>query len=96
MKILLYVSGSISCYKSFDLTRSLINSGNEVKVILSPGAEEFIKRDLFLYLGAKECFSSGADFKYEKGVLHTTLASWCDLFVVCPASPIRFPISPME
>ena len=86
MKILLYVTGSISCYKSFDITRELVKLGHEVKVTLSAGAEKFLKKDLFQYLGVSECYSSKDDFLHHSNILHTALASWCDLFIVCPMS----------
>lgn len=87
MKILLYITGSISCYKSIDLTRQLINEGHEVSVILSPGAEKFLKKDLFLYLGAKSTYLSEDDFSNPSNeIRHIELARWCDYFVICPAS----------
>ena len=47
MNIILYVTGSISCYKSIELSRELTKKGHEVVVILSHGAEKFIKKEIF-------------------------------------------------
>ncbi len=92
MKILLGISGSISSYKSFDLVRDLVKKGHELKIILTEGAEKFIKPDLFKYLGAIEVYSSQDDFNLNKysnvssNVLHIELTTWSDILVVAPTS----------
>jgi phosphopantothenoylcysteine decarboxylase/phosphopantothenate--cysteine ligase len=92
MKILLGVTGSISCYKSFDLTRLFIKAGHQVRIVLSKGASAFIKEDLYRYLGAQEVYLATDDFNQKHyqpqdgRVLHIELANWADLFVVAPLS----------
>ncbi|MBT4790069.1 MAG: bifunctional phosphopantothenoylcysteine decarboxylase/phosphopantothenate--cysteine ligase CoaBC [Halobacteriovoraceae bacterium] len=89
MKILLGVCGSIAAYKTYDLVRLLYKDGHQVKVILTTGAQKFIKPETFLYLGAQETYCAGDDFKPEKkitNVLHIDLKDWCDIFVIAPAS----------
>ncbi len=87
MKYLLYITGSISCYKSIDLCRALINDGHQVIVLLSQAAEKFIKKDIFLYLGANAAYIHDDDFSSpSKEIRHIELSRWCDFFVVCPAS----------
>ncbi len=92
MKVLLGVCGSISAYKTFDLARLLVNNGHEVKVVLTKGAEEFVRPQVYKYLGVKEVFSSLDDFNYpgteqrESTVLHIELAKWADKLVVAPLS----------
>lgn len=93
MKILLGVTGSIACYRTYDLTRELSKQGHEVKVVLSKGALKFIRPELFRYLGAKEVYLANDDFnlkQYESRatgqVLHIDLARWCDRLVIAPAS----------
>ena len=85
MKILLNICGSISAYKSIDLTRGLVNQGHQVKVILTKGALKFIVPEVFTYLGAEEVYLDDADFKH-KNVLHVELARWCDTFAIAPLS----------
>jgi phosphopantothenoylcysteine decarboxylase/phosphopantothenate--cysteine ligase len=85
MKILLGVSGSISAYKSLDIARGLVKNGHEVKVVLTAGALKFVVPEVFLYLGIKEIYQGGDDFK-NKNVLHIDLARWCDIFVIAPLS----------
>jgi phosphopantothenoylcysteine decarboxylase / phosphopantothenate---cysteine ligase len=85
MNLLLYVTGSISSYKAYDLTRELSKKGFDVRVILSKGASKFIKKELFLFLGASDCYGPEDDFSHKQ-ILHIELARWCDQMVICPAS----------
>lgn len=85
MKILLSVCGSISAYKSLDITRGLINLGHEVKVVLTKGALKFVVPEVFTYLGASNVYLDDEDFKH-KNVLHVELARWSDIFVIAPLS----------
>lgn len=89
MKIVLGICGSISCYKTYDLVRLFVKDGHEVKVILTSGAEKFIKAETFLYLGAKEVFSASDDFNTHKnngGILHINLRDWMDKLIIAPLS----------
>lgn len=91
MNILLGITGSVSAYKCFDLTRELIKSGHQVKIILTHGALEFIRPELFKYLGALEVFGPNDDFcisklKTNQNVLHIELSKWADKIIVVPAS----------
>ncbi len=84
MKILLGISGSIAAYKTLDLARELTKKGHQVKVILTKGAEKFLVKEVFGYLGV-ETYVYGEDFLHSN-VLHVDLAKWCDVFVIAPLS----------
>ena len=89
MKILLAVSGSVSAYKTLDLTRNLTKEGHQVKVVLTKGAEQFVRANLFKYLGASEVYYSDDDFKISEidaPVLHVELGNWSDIFIIAPLS----------
>lgn len=91
MNILLGVTGSIACYKSYDLARLLLKKGHSVKVILTNGALEFIKPDTFRYLGVEDVFLPQDDFKInflkkEQTVLHVELVKWADKLIIAPTS----------
>ncbi len=89
MKILLSVCGSISAYKSLDITRGLVNNGHIVKVVLTRGALKFVVPEVFTYLGAEAVYLDNDDFNTDKtlnNVLHIDLARWCDIFVIAPLS----------
>lgn len=85
LKILLGVTGSISAYKTFDLTRQLCKEGHEVKVILTQGALKFVRPEVFGYLGAKDTYLDQDDFNF-KNVLHIDLARWADIYIIAPLS----------
>lgn len=85
MKILLSVCGSISAYKSLDISRALVNNGHQVKVILTRGALKFVVPEVFAYLGVLDVYLDDDDFKH-KNVLHVDLARWCETLVIAPLS----------
>src|SRR5215831_11404614 len=83
-KILLGITGSIAAYKSILLTRLLIKSGAEVKVILTPSAKDFVspltlstlsKNPVIIDLFSDESWSN-----------HVMLGRWADLMVIAPLS----------
>ena len=91
MNILLGITGSIACYKSYDVARQLVRNGHAVKVVLTKGALEFIKPETFRYLGIEAVFLPTDDFLPEhlsKGstVLHIELVKWAHKLVIAPAS----------
>lgn len=85
-KIILGVTGSIAAYKSALLVRLLKKSGAEVKVIMTPGARDFITP---LTLGTLSGNPVLSEFtKGNEGVWnnHVDLGLWADLLVIAPAS----------
>lgn len=91
MNVLLAVSGSISCYKAYDLARALVRRNHCVKMILTKGALNFIKPQTFRYLGVKAVYTHDDDFCYPRQeadapVLHVSLARWADKLIVAPLS----------
>jgi phosphopantothenoylcysteine decarboxylase/phosphopantothenate--cysteine ligase len=91
MKCILAVTGSIACYKAYDVARGLVKNGHNVKVVLTAGALEFIKPDTFKYLGVEAVYLPTDDFKPEnlslnQTVLHIELAKWADKLIVAPLS----------
>lgn len=87
MKILLGITGSIAAYKAADLTRALVKKGHEVKIILTSGALEFVKPELFRYLGASAVYLPSDDFhSTAPGVPHVELGKWADVLCLAPLS----------
>jgi phosphopantothenoylcysteine decarboxylase/phosphopantothenate--cysteine ligase len=91
MNIILGITGSIACYKTFDLTRELVKSGHSVKIILTQGALEFIKTEIFKYLGVEDVYLAQDDFnishlKKNQTVLHIELTKWADKIIIAPVS----------
>lgn len=88
MNILIGVCGSISCYKSYELVRLYKKAGHDIKVVLTHGAERFIKKETFIYLGASEVFAPQDDFKAKSAgeITHIQLRNWMDQFIIAPLS----------
>ncbi len=86
-KILLAVTGSIAAYKSAYLVRLLTSAGADVRVVLSPGALEFITPLTFSTLSGNPVHS---DFTEDKNsgvwTRHVDMALWADLMIIAPAS----------
>ncbi|MBP9673554.1 MAG: bifunctional phosphopantothenoylcysteine decarboxylase/phosphopantothenate--cysteine ligase CoaBC [Bacteriovoracaceae bacterium] len=93
MKIILGVTGSIAAYKTMDLCRLWIQAGHEVKVVLTQGALQFARPEVFTYLGVQDVFLPQDDFIPQKNshldsshVLHIALQKWCDRIIIAPCS----------
>ncbi len=81
-KIILGVCGSIAAYKSAFLTRLLIKSGAEVKVLMTEAATEFITPLTLSTLSNNVVFSS---VQSEEGWNnHVELGLWADVMVIAP------------
>src|SRR5579859_409598 len=85
-RILLGVSGSIAAYKSAVLTRLLVKSGAEVKVVMTPAALDFITPLTLATLSKNPVLTTFT--KDETGVWynHVELGLWADVVVIAPAS----------
>lgn len=84
-KILIGVSGSIAAYKTAHLVRLLRRSGAEVKVMMTPGALEFITPLTFSTLSGNPVHSDFTENRNEgTWINHVQLALWADLIVMAP------------
>jgi len=88
MKILLIVTGSISAYKAPSIANGLRNTGNEVKVILTKHAKQFIGKISFTGQGF-EVFED--EFGHDlggsfAGVKHIELKDWADWVLIAPCT----------
>lgn len=83
--ILLGITGGIAAYKSAFLVRLLIKSGAEVKVILTPDAEEFVTPLTLSTLSKNPVLSSftTSDKSWNN---HVELGQWADFMLIAPAT----------
>ena len=85
-KILLGVPGSIAAYKAAELVRLIVRAGDEVTVVMTPAACEFVKPLTFQTLSRNpvfvDQFAPPVSWKPE----HISLAEAADLVVVAPAT----------
>lgn len=82
-KIILGITGGIAAYKCAHLVRLLVKQGAEVKVILTPAANEFITPQTLSVLSKNEVIIDffDANFNWNN---HVHLAEWADVFVIAP------------
>ncbi len=83
--ILLGITGGIAAYKSIFLTRELAKLGADVKVIITPDAEQFVTPVTLATLSGNPVLSSfvpeGAGGLWNN---HVELGKWADLMVIAP------------
>ena len=84
--ILICVTGSIAAYKAAELVRLFVKNGDEVRVVMTPAACEFVRPLTFQTLSrnpvAVNQFAPPSEWKPE----HIALAEWADLAIVAPAT----------
>ncbi len=85
-KVLLAVTGGIAAYKSAALTSRLAQAGAEVRVIMTEAATRFVTPLTFESLSGHTVITSIWQREQELAAQHISLARWCDLFLVAPAS----------
>ncbi len=85
-KILLGVTGGIAAYKSAELVRLLVKAGAEVRVVMTPSAQEFVQPLTYQALSGHRVYIDLFDAEAESAMDHIELARWCDLLLVAPAS----------
>jgi len=85
-KILLGITGGIAAYKSAELVRLLIKAGAEVRVVMTPAAQEFVRPLTYQALSGHRVYVDLFDAEADSAMDHIELARWCDLLLVAPAS----------
>jgi len=85
-KIVLGVCGSIAAYKSAVLVRLLVKAGAEVKVVMTPGAHDFITPLTLSTLSKNPVLSAFVKDETGQWNNHVELALWADALVIAPAT----------
>ncbi|WP_165003815.1 MULTISPECIES: phosphopantothenoylcysteine decarboxylase [unclassified Enterococcus] len=85
-KILLGVSGSISAYKSADLTNQLVKLGYQVDVIMTNSSTKFITPLTLQSLSKRPVHTDVMQESDPRIINHIELAKQADLFLVAPAT----------
>lgn len=85
-KILLGVCGSIAAYKSAVLVRLLVKAGAEVKVIMTPAAQDFITPLTLSTLSRNPVLTTFIRDKTGTWNNHVELGLWADMLVIAPLS----------
>jgi phosphopantothenoylcysteine decarboxylase/phosphopantothenate--cysteine ligase len=85
-RIIVGISGGIAAYKSAELVRRLQDAGADVRVVMTPGAEEFIRPLTLQALSGYPVHADLLDPEAEAGMGHIELARWADLVLIAPAT----------
>lgn len=85
-RILVGVTGGIAAYKSAEIVRRLQDYGAEVRVVMTPAAQEFITPLTLQALSGNPVHTSLLDPEAEAAMGHIELARWADMILVAPAS----------
>ena len=85
-RIILAVSGSISAYKTADLTSRLKKKSYDVHVIMTEAAQAFITPLTLQVLSKNPVHTDVMEEKLAERINHIDLGKEADLFIVAPAS----------
>lgn len=85
-KIVLGLCGGIAAYKSAYLLRELIRLGADVRVVMTPSAQQFITPLTLQALSGHEVMTTLFDPQAERAMGHIELARWADYLLIAPAS----------
>jgi phosphopantothenoylcysteine decarboxylase / phosphopantothenate---cysteine ligase len=91
MQVVLGVGGGIAAYKSAELARALIQAGSSVQVVMTAGAQEFIRPLTFAALTGRKVITGlfsgdSPESTLSSAVEHIGVAQENDLLVVAPAT----------
>ncbi|MDH4297710.1 MAG: bifunctional phosphopantothenoylcysteine decarboxylase/phosphopantothenate--cysteine ligase CoaBC [Cyclobacteriaceae bacterium] len=85
-RIILGVCGGIAAYKSAALTRLLVKSGAEVKVIMTPSAHDFITPVTLATLSKNPVLTTFSNADNGSWNNHVELGLWADALLIAPAT----------
>lgn len=85
-KILLGISSGIAAYKAAFLVRELVKSGAIVKVVMTPGAKDFVTPLTLSTLSHNPVFSTFFEKESGEWTNHVELGMWADLMLLAPAT----------
>ena len=84
--MLLGVSAGIAAYKAAELARLFVKAGASVRVVMTPGATQFVAPMTFQALTGNPVRVALFDEHHEAAMGHIELARWADFVLVAPAS----------
>ena len=86
MNIILGVAGGIAAYKSPEIVRRLKDSGHEVRVVMTAGAQAFVTPLTFQAVSGEPVHRDLLDESAEAAMGHIELARWADVVLAAPAT----------
>lgn len=85
-KIVLGITGSIAAYKAAALTRLLVKTGAEVKVVMTSSAKEFVTPLTLSTLSKNSVLTEFIKDETGQWNNHVELGLWADALLIAPAS----------
>jgi phosphopantothenoylcysteine decarboxylase/phosphopantothenate--cysteine ligase len=91
MKVALGVSGGIAAYKAAEIVRLLQDRGITVQVVMTRGAQEFVRPLTFAALSGQKVITgmfdgAGGEANVESAIEHIAVAQSIDALLVAPAT----------
>ena len=84
-EIIVGVSGGIAAFKSAALVSELVQAGNQVSVVMTEAAQQFVGPTTFAAISGRPVSTKVFDDRYPLGV-HIELAQRAEVLCVAPAS----------
>jgi phosphopantothenoylcysteine decarboxylase/phosphopantothenate--cysteine ligase len=84
--ILLGVTGGIAAYKAAELVRTLTKAGANVRVMMSPGGQQFVTPLTLQTLSGNPVSTDTFDLTQESEIGHIRLADTADAVIIAPAT----------
>ncbi len=85
-KILLGISSGIAAYKAAFLVRELVKAGAIVKVVMTPGAKEFVTTLTLATLSQNPVYSEFSNPLTGEWTNHVELGLWADIMLIAPTT----------
>ena len=91
-RVILGVGGGIAAYKSAELARELMQQGAQVQIVMTRGAQEFVRPLTFAALTGRKVITDifspagSADETLSSAIEHISVAQENDLLVVAPTT----------
>jgi phosphopantothenoylcysteine decarboxylase/phosphopantothenate--cysteine ligase len=84
-RVLVGVTGGIAAYKVCEIVSQLVQQGNEVQVVLTKGAMQFVSSLTFATLSRRAAYTDDDFWQPNHGrPLHITLGEWADVILIAP------------
>ena len=84
--IVLGVTGGIASYKAIDLTSKLIQSGHEVRVVLTDNTLEFVTPLAFQAISRNHVYTNTFLEEDPGHIAHINIGEWADIIAVVPVT----------
>ena len=84
--IVLGVTGGIASYKAIDLTSKLIQSGHEVRVVLTDNTLEFVTPLAFQAISRNHVYTNTFLEEDPGHIAHINIGEWADIIAIVPVT----------